>query len=84
MKAEQQNNKEMMEMEKEIKKYKVMTKDRQWTMREDLTEQEAVEYYCDNIMYTVASLDRVILDQDNNVYEVILDGHRKGILEIHE
>lgn len=51
-------------------KYKIMTKDKQHTMKDDLTEKEAVSYW-NSIRRSVASWDRIIVGDDGKEYVVI-------------
>jgi hypothetical protein len=58
--------------------YKIMTKDEQWTMKDNLSEKEAVDYWISNIQGNVSSLDRIIQDDEGNDYD-IHEGHLEKV-----
>ena len=58
-------------------KYKIMTKDEQWTIKDNMTAMDAVDYWMNNINGNVSSLDRIIQDDEGNDYNVCEKGLEK-------
>lgn len=63
-------------------KFKITTKDEQWTMAENMTEEETVKFWNNKYSGTTAVLDYIILGDDGCQYEETEGMLKKHHLEI--
>jgi hypothetical protein len=60
-----------------------MTKDEQWTIKDNLTEEEAISFWNENISGNTSSLDRIIQSQDGQKTFEIENGRLVDCAEIY-
>ena len=55
-------------------KYKIMTKDRNWTIKENLTEKQAEKFWNQHYIGNTGHLDHVAVDENDKGYVLTSEG----------